>query len=34
MKISFFGHFGTLNTGNESTLIAILTRLRAIFPDG
>jgi polysaccharide pyruvyl transferase WcaK-like protein len=29
MKISFFGHFGSSNTGNESTLLAILTRLRA-----
>ena len=33
VKISFFGHFGTPNTGNESTLIAILTRLRALLPD-
>ena len=33
MKISFFGHFGTANTGNESTLIAILARLRSILPD-
>jgi len=33
VKISFFGHFGTPNTGNESTLIAILTRLRSILPD-
>ena len=33
MKITFFGHFGTLNTGNESTLIAILERLRSFLPD-
>jgi polysaccharide pyruvyl transferase WcaK-like protein len=33
VKISFFGHFGTPNTGNESTLLAILSRLRSIFPD-
>ena len=33
VKISFFGHFGTRNTGNESTLIAILTRLRSLLPD-
>ena len=32
MKIYFFGNFGSLNTGNESTLLAILTRLRCIFP--
>ena len=32
-KICFFGHFGTLNTGNESTLVAILSRLRALYPD-
>lgn len=31
-KISFYGHFGTLNTGNESTLLATLLRLRALFP--
>ncbi len=33
VKINFFGHFGTPNTGNESTLIAILTRLRSLLPD-
>jgi polysaccharide pyruvyl transferase WcaK-like protein len=32
MKVSFFGHFGSANTGNESTLIAILSRLRALSP--
>lgn len=32
MKISFFGHFGTLNTGNESTLIAVHSRLRGLVP--
>ena len=34
VKINFFGHFGSLNTGNESTLIAILTRLRSLYPGG
>ena len=33
MKITFYGHFGTLNTGNESTLLAIVSRLRAHSPD-
>lgn len=33
MKIVLFGHFGTLNSGNESTLIAILSRLRIALPD-
>jgi len=33
VKINFFGHFGTPNTGNESTLIATLTRLRSLLPD-
>jgi polysaccharide pyruvyl transferase WcaK-like protein len=33
MKISFFGHFGTMNSGNESTLLAILSRLRNLSPD-
>jgi polysaccharide pyruvyl transferase WcaK-like protein len=33
MRIAFFGHFGTQNTGNESTLLAILSRLRVTFPD-
>jgi polysaccharide pyruvyl transferase WcaK-like protein len=33
VKITFYGHFGTLNTGNESTLIAILERLRSFYPD-
>ena len=32
-RISFYGHFGSLNTGNESTLLAILSRLRTLFPD-
>ena len=31
-KIAFFGHFGSLNSGNESTLLAILSRLRALSP--
>ena len=33
MKIGFFGHFGTPNLGNEATLVAILSRLRIVFPD-
>ena len=33
LKISFFGHFGSVNSGNESTLLAILSRLRARFPE-
>ena len=33
-RIGFFGHFGTLNSGNESTLLAILARLRRTYPDG
>jgi polysaccharide pyruvyl transferase WcaK-like protein len=33
MKVSFFGHFGSSNSGNESTLIAILSRLRAFSPE-
>ena len=32
-RIAFYGHFGTLNTGNESTLVTILSRLRPLFPD-
>ncbi len=33
MKISLFGHFGTLNLGNEATLLAIVSRLRLVFPN-
>lgn len=33
MNISLFGHFGSPNIGNESTLLATLARLRARFPD-
>jgi len=33
MKIMFYGHFGSLNTGNESTLRAIHSCLRALAPD-
>ena len=33
MKIAFYGHFGALNTGNESTLIAMLSSLRSRLPD-
>ena len=32
MKITFFGHFGSANSGNESTLVAILARLRYLSP--
>jgi len=32
-KISFFGHFGIANFGNEATLLAIVSRLRLLFPD-
>jgi polysaccharide pyruvyl transferase WcaK-like protein len=32
LKITFFGHFGVANTGNESTLLAIVSRLRTIYP--
>jgi polysaccharide pyruvyl transferase WcaK-like protein len=31
-KISFFGHFGSANAGNEATLLAILSRLQLLFP--
>ena len=34
MKISLYGHFGSLNSGNEGTLLAILSRLRSVYPDG
>ena len=34
LKVSLFGHFGSPNPGNESTLIAILARLRSLYPDG
>ena len=33
MKITFYGHFGSLNTGNESTLRAIHSCLLALAPD-
>jgi polysaccharide pyruvyl transferase WcaK-like protein len=32
-KISFFGNFGTGNFGNEATLLAIVSRLRLVFPN-
>jgi len=32
-KICFFGHFGTLNLGNESTLQAILYHLHRLLPE-
>ena len=33
VKVSFFGHFGSPNSGNESTLLAILSRLRSLLPE-
>ena len=33
LNFSFFGHFGSLNSGNESTLLAILSRLRSVSPE-
>ena len=33
LRVSFFGHFGSTNHGNESTLLAILSRLRSLYPD-
>ncbi|HEX5194068.1 MAG TPA: polysaccharide pyruvyl transferase family protein [Solirubrobacteraceae bacterium] len=32
-RISFFGHFGSDNSGNESTLLAIASRVRSVWPD-
>ena len=32
-KISFFGNFGTMNFGNEATLLAMVCRLRLLFPN-
>lgn len=32
LKVSFFGHFGSANSGNESTLLTILSRLRSLLP--
>ena len=32
LKIWLFGHFGGANTGNESTLLAIVSRLRTLYP--
>ena len=33
MSISFFGHFGSMNSGNEATLLAIVSRLRLLLPN-
>ncbi len=33
MKIALYGHFGTLNTGNEGTLLAAVSYLRGRSPD-
>ena len=32
-RICFYGHFGSPNFGNESTLLAILSQLRRLFPE-
>jgi polysaccharide pyruvyl transferase WcaK-like protein len=32
-KVVFFGHFGSPNPGNESTLLAMLSRLRSLYPE-
>ena len=32
-KIGFYGQFGTLNTGNESTLLTVLSQLRSRLPE-
>lgn len=31
-RIAFFGNFGSTNFGNEATLVAIVARLRLLFP--
>ena len=33
VEITFFGHFGTLNTGNDGTLLAVVSSLQALHPD-
>jgi polysaccharide pyruvyl transferase WcaK-like protein len=33
VRITFFGHFGTPNSGNESTLLAILSNVRRLAPE-
>lgn len=33
LKVSFFGHFGSTNHGNESTFLAMLSRLRSLQPE-
>ena len=32
-KISVFGNFGSTNPGNEATLLAVVSRLRRLFPE-
>jgi polysaccharide pyruvyl transferase WcaK-like protein/chemotaxis methyl-accepting protein methylase len=32
-KIAFFGHFGSENSGNESTLLTVLSRLGSVYPE-
>jgi polysaccharide pyruvyl transferase WcaK-like protein len=32
-RISLFGHFGSTNPGNEATLLAVVSRLRVLFPE-
>jgi len=33
MKVAFFGHFGALNTGNDSSLFAVLSNIRSRVPE-
>ena len=32
-RIVFFGHFGSENSGNESTLLTAISRLRSVYPE-
>jgi len=32
-SVSFFGNFGSMNLGNEATLLAMVSRLRLLFPN-
>lgn len=33
LTVSFFGHFGSANAGNESTLLTVLSRFRSVAPE-
>lgn len=33
VEITFYGHFGTLNTGNDCTLLAVVSSVRSLHPD-